>query len=96
VEKEEEKMEFPEMLEEEEEEEEEDWITAARLEILEYLLRRYGNLRVKDLAEILGCKPAVIQPLLKRLEGWGRIKCLKVGRSSVWVINERFPDTIYY
>lgn len=89
-------MEFPEMLEEEEEEEEEDWITAARLEILEYLLRRYGNLRAKDLAEILGCKPATIQPLLKRLEGWGRVKCLKVGRSSVWTLNERFPDTIYY
>lgn len=89
-------MEFPETLEEEEEEEEEDWITVARLEVLEYLLRRYGNLRARDLAEILGCKPATIQPLLKRLEGCGRAKCLKVGKSSVWALNEHLSGTIYY
>jgi len=89
-------MEFPEMLEEEEEEEEEDWLTIARLEVLEYLLRRYGNLRAKDLAQILGCKPATIQPLLKRLEGCGRARCLKVGRSVVWSLNEPLSETIYY
>jgi len=89
-------MEFPEMLEEEEEEEEEeDWLTLARMEVLEYLLRRYGNLRLKDLAQILGCKPATIRPLLKRLEGCGRARCLKMGRNLVWTLNEHLSE-IYY
>ncbi len=81
---------------EEEEEEEGNWLMTARLEILEYLLRRYGNLRAKDIADILGCKVRSVQPLLKKLEHSGRVKCLKLGKNSVWTLNEYGYETIYY
>ena len=82
--------------EEEEEWEEEDWQLEARLEIVEYLLRRFGNLRAKDIAKILGCKVKEVRPLLKRLERSGRVECLKLGKNFVWAPIEQLPELIYY
>ena len=89
--------EFPGLVEEEEEEwEEEDWQLEARLEVVEYLLRRFGNLRARDIAKILGCKVEEIRPLLKRLERSGRVERLKLGKNFVWTPIERPPELIYY
>ena len=74
-------QEFPEFIEEEEEEH---WPTTIRLEIIEYILRRYGVLRAPDLAQILDWKVREVNRILRQLEGSGRAKRMKLGRKYVW------------
>lgn len=91
--------EFPKIAEEEEEEleeEEEEWHLKARLEVVEYLIRRFGNLRARDIAGILGCGDREVRPLLKRLERSGRVERLKLGRDFVWTPTEHRPELMYY
>jgi uncharacterized membrane protein len=77
-------QEFPEFIEEEEEEEREDWLRMVRLEIIEYILRRYGVLRAPDLARILDWKVREVNRVLRQLENFGRVKRTKLGRNYVW------------
>jgi DNA-binding MarR family transcriptional regulator len=90
-------MEFPAWLEEEMEEEEMPWLLMIRLEIIEYILRRYGGLRAKDIARILGCKVYEVNRLLRQLESSGRVKRAKLGRNYVWSPIEEMPvGAMYY
>jgi len=83
--------------EEEEEPEEEYWPLAIRREVIEYILRRYGCLKARDIARIFGCGSGDIQRTLKQLERSGRIKKAKLGRSYVWSSMEEFhSDLMYY
>lgn len=76
--------EFPEYEEEEEEEVEDFSPEAARYELIEYLLRRYGSLQAKDIARVLSCRVGVVQQSLRELERFGRVKRTKLGRSYIW------------
>ena len=76
-------QEFPEFIEEEEEEEE-NWPAMIRLEIIEYILRRYGIFRAPDLAHILDWKVREVDRVLRQLESSGRAKRMKLGKKYVW------------
>lgn len=92
-------MEPPEWpVEEEEEEEPEEYRPLViRAEIVEYILRKYGCLKARDLARILGCKTKDIHRVLRYLERSGRVKKTKLGRSYVWASIEEFqPNLMYY
>lgn len=87
---------FPEFIEEEEEEEE-DWLRMVRLDVIEYILRRYGVLRAPDIARILEWKVSEVNRVLRQLEGSGRVKRTKLGRNYVWAtIEEPSPTSMYY
>lgn len=89
-------QEFPEFIEEEEEEVK-DWPRVVRLEIIEYILRRYGVLRAPDLAHILDWKVREVNRVLRQLESSGRVKRTKLGRSHVWSsIEEPHLTPMYY
>ena len=89
-------QEFPEFIEEEEEEEKH-WPTMIRLEIIEYILRRYGVLRAPDLARILDWKVREVNRALHQLESSGRVKRTKLGRSHVWSsVEEPHLIPMYY
>lgn len=89
--------EFPQYIEEEEEEVGEDWPSMVRLEIIEYILRRYGVLRAPDLARILNWKVREVNRVLRQLEGSGRVKRTKLGRSYVWSsLEESHRTPMYY
>ena len=88
--------ELPEFVEEEEEEEE-DWPRMIRLEVIEYILRRYGVLRAPDIARILGWKVREVNHVLHQLENSGRVRRMKLGRNYVWSsIEESHPNPMYY
>ena len=88
---------FPEFIEEEEEEEAKDWPKIVRLEIIEYILRRYGVLRAPDLARVLNWKVREVNHVLRQLEGFGRVKRTKLGRSYVWSsFEEQHLTPMYY
>ncbi|MFQ6129883.1 MAG: hypothetical protein ACE5OT_03635 [Candidatus Hadarchaeaceae archaeon] len=90
-------QEFPQYIEEEEEEEREDWPRMIRLEIIEYILRRYGVLRAPDLARILNWKVREVNRVLRQLESFGRVKRTKLGRSYAWSpVEERHLTSMYY
>jgi DNA-binding MarR family transcriptional regulator len=82
--------------EEEEEFEEEYWPLTIRAEVIEYILRRCGCLKARDIARILGCKPSDVQQTLKQLERSGRVKKAKLGRSYVWSSMEEFHSNLMY
>ncbi len=88
---------FPEFIEEEEEEEAKDWPKIVRLEIIEYILHRYGVLRAPDLARVLNWKVREVNHVLRQLEGFGRVKRTKLGRSYVWSsFEEQHLTPMYY
>jgi transcription initiation factor IIE alpha subunit len=91
-------MEFPPYLEEEEEiVDEEEWFERAKIEIVEFILRRYGVLRARDIARILKWKTQEVNSVLRNLESWGRIKRTKLGRTLAWAhMEERVPNPMYY
>ncbi len=89
--------EFPEFIEEEEEEEEKDWPRMVRLDVIEYILRRYGILRAPDLAHVLDWKVREVNRVLHQLESSGRVKRTKLGRSYAWSsVEEPHLTSMYY
>ncbi len=83
-------------LEEEEEEEEGEWIEEVRLEVIEFLLKRYGTLTPADIARALGWKTKEVKEFLARLEHWGRVERIKLGRKQVWAYREGPATLMYY
>jgi predicted ArsR family transcriptional regulator len=86
---------WPPPIEEDEEEEESETIDEVRLEIIEFLLRRYGSLTPTDISKILGWKTRQIREFLVKLEHWGRAERIKLGRKQVWTYRE-IPTLMYY
>jgi uncharacterized membrane protein len=87
-------MEFPEF---EDEDVEEPVPMNIRFEVIEYILRKYGGFRARDLASILGCKVKDVSDVLKQLEKEGKIKRAKLGHSCIWApIEDRSNLSIYY
>ena len=83
--------------EEEEELEEEDWLEQARYEIVEFILRRYGMLRSRDIARILNWKVREVNHVLKLLESWGRVRRTRLGKTLAWCHTEEFlQNHMYY
>jgi uncharacterized protein with PIN domain len=84
-------------LEEEEEEEEEDWTETVRLEVVEFVLRRYGTLRAQDLARVLNWRVKEVNQALHGLEHFGKVKRLKLGKTLAWATPEdRHQAPMYY
>jgi chromosome segregation and condensation protein ScpB len=89
--------ELPDYIDEEEEEEEEEfWPITIRAELIEYVLRRYGSLKVRDLSRILGCKLQDVRQVLRQLERSGRVKKAKLGRNYIWASTEEFHSGFMY
>jgi predicted transcriptional regulator len=90
--------ELPMYLEEDEDfEDEEEWLEHAKHEIVDYILRRYGMLKVGDINKILGWKVKEVNYVLKNLESWGRISRTKMGKTQAWVHKEdHFHNKMYY
>jgi predicted ArsR family transcriptional regulator len=89
--------ELPDCIDEEEEEEEEEfWPVTIRAELIEYVLRRYGSLKVRDLSRILGCKLKDVRQVLRQLERSGRVKKAKLGRNYIWASTEEFHCGFMY
>jgi DNA-binding MarR family transcriptional regulator len=90
--------EFPMYLEEDEEIiEEEDWFEKAKYEIVEFILRRYGVLRARDIARILNWKTREVNSVLRNLESWGRIRRTRLGKTLAWAhMEEHIPNPMYY
>jgi len=83
--------------EEEEEEEDEFWPMAIRSEVIEYILHRYGSLKARDIAHILGCKLQDVSQVLKQLERSGRVRKAKLGRNCIWApVQDRHSNLMYY
>ncbi len=82
--------------EEEEEEEEEFWPMTIRGEVVEYILRRYGSLKARDIAHILGCKLQDVRQVLKQLERSGKVRKAKLGRNCIWAPVEDLHSTHMY
>lgn len=93
-------MRYPEVIppipEEDDEEEEGDWIEDARLSVVEFLLKRYGNLAPSDIAKILGWKVREVKEILVRLEHFGKAERVKVGRRQIWVYRDKLAPLMYY
>jgi Mn-dependent DtxR family transcriptional regulator len=84
-------------LEEEEEEEEEDWTETVRLEVVEFILRRYGTLRAQDLAKLLNWKVKDVNQALHNLEHFGKVKRLKLGKTLAWApMEDRYQALMHY
>jgi DNA-binding MarR family transcriptional regulator len=90
--------EFPMYLEEEEEiENEMEWLERAKYEVVEFILRRYGILRARDIAKILGWKTGEVNQVLRDLESWGRIRRTKLGRTLAWAhLEEHLQNPMFY
>jgi len=87
----------PQYMEEEEEEEEEYWPLNIRFELIEYILRRYGSLQAKDIAQILGCRTEEVRRILRELERSGRVRRAKLGKNYVWTpVEEPHLNFMYY
>ena len=83
--------------EEEEEEEDEFWPMAIRGEVIEYILHRYGSLKARDIAHILGCKLKDVRQVLKQLETSGRVRKAKLGRNYIWApARDLHSNLMYY
>ena len=86
-----------EYIDEEEDEEQEFWPMSIRGEIIEYILRRYGSLKARDIARILGCKIQDVSQLLRQLERSGRVRKAKLGRNYTWApVEDMHSDLMYY
>jgi DNA-binding MarR family transcriptional regulator len=89
--------ELPDYIDEEEEEEQEEfWPVTIRAELIEYILRRYGSLKVRDLSRILGCKLQDVRQILRQLERSGRVKKAKLGRNYIWASTDEFHCGLMY
>jgi len=85
------------MDEEEEEEEEEFWPMTIRGEVVEYILRRYGSLKARDIAHIMGCKLQDVHQVLRQLERSGRVRKAKLGRNCIWApVEDLHSGLMYY
>lgn len=89
-------QEMPEYIEEVEEEEQEFWPMSIRGELIEYILRRYGSLKARDIAHILGCKIQDVRQILRQLERSGRVKKAKLGRNCTWASVEDLQSNLMY
>ena len=90
-------QEIPEYVEEVEEEEQEFLPMSIRGEVIEYILRRYGSLKARDIAHILGCKLQDVRQILKQLERSGRVRKAKLGRNCTWVpVEDLHSNLMYY
>jgi len=90
-------IEFPHYLEEEDLDDEGEWLEKARYEIVEFILRRYGVLRSRDIARILNWKVREVTGVLKTLESFGRVKRTRLGKTQAWCpMEERFQNLMYY
>lgn len=79
------------------EEEQEFLPMSIRGEIIEYILRRYGSLKARDIAHILGCKIQDVRQILRQLERSGRVRKAKLGRSCTWApVEDLHHDLMYY
>jgi predicted ArsR family transcriptional regulator len=68
-----------------------------RGEIVEYILRRYGSLKARDIAHILGCKIQDVRQILRQLERSGRVRKAKLGRNCMWApVEDLHHDLMYY
>lgn len=68
-----------------------------RREVIMYILERYGNLKTKDIAKVLGLKPRTIRKTLKKLEDEEKIKGDKIGRSYIWSsLEEKKKGMMYF
>jgi len=85
-----------EYIDEEEDEEQEFWPMSIRGEIIEYILRRYGSLKARDIARILGCKIQDVSQLLRQLERSGRVRKAKLGRNYMWTPAEDMHSNLMY
>lgn len=81
---------------EEEEEEEVEWADEVRLQVIEFLLRRYGNLAPSDIAKALRWKVKEVRELLVQLEHSGKAERIKLGKRQVWAYRESVPTLMYY
>lgn len=90
-------QELPEYIEEvEDEEEQEFWPMSIRGEVIEYILRRYGSLKARDIAHILGCKIQDVRQILRQLERSGRVRKAKLGRNCKWASVEDLHSNLMY
>ncbi|KUO41508.1 MAG: hypothetical protein AVW06_01380 [Hadesarchaea archaeon DG-33-1] len=90
-------QEMPEYIEEVEEEEQEFLPMSIRGEVIEYILRRYGSLKARDIAHILGCKLQDVRQILKQLERSGRVRKAKLGRNCTWAhVEDLHSNLMYY
>lgn len=68
-----------------------------RREVILYLLYRYGNLRTKEIAKVLGQNPRTVRRSLKKMEESGKVKSDRLGRGYVWSpANEEQDRLIYF
>jgi len=84
-------------LEEDDEEEEEDWTETVRLEVVEFVLRRYGTLRAQDLAKVLNWRVKEVNQALHDLEHFGKVTRLQLGKTLAWATKEdRLQAPMHY
>jgi Mn-dependent DtxR family transcriptional regulator len=82
---------------EEDDEEEEDWTENVRLEVIDFVLKRYGTLRAQDIAKVLNWKLRDVNQALQNLEHCGKVKRMKQGKSFTWApIEDRCHSPMYY
>lgn len=67
-----------------------------RMEVIKFLLRKYGNLRTKEIAEILGLSERTIRRTLKKLENLEKARKVKVGKSYIWKLQIDESDRAMY
>lgn len=67
-----------------------------RKELILYLLRNYGDLQTKDIAEVLGYKPRTVRRSLKKLKESGKVEADKLGRSYLWSPVEEEKERMMY
>lgn len=59
-----------------------------RKDLILYLLHKYGGLKTKDIARIIGLSARATRRNLRQLEDSGEIRSIKIGRSYLWNANE--------
>ncbi len=75
----------------------EEWLERARHEIVEFILRRYGVMRSRDIARVLNWRVREVNQVLKTLESWGKVKRTRIGRVQAWCpIEEFLTNCMYY
>lgn len=68
-----------------------------RREIMKYLLQKYGDLRTKEIAKVLGLSERTIRRTLKKLEDMGEAEKVKVGKSYVWkLVQDESERPMYF
>lgn len=67
-----------------------------RRELIVYLLQKYGSLRTKDIAKVLGYNPRTIRRTMKELEDSDKVESDKLGRSYLWSSSEVNKERLMY